>query len=240
MTSRLRGAIAVLIAVPLALAGCSSSTSGKGETTNTPAGSAASSAGFPSSSAAAPSSSAAGGETVTQAEANAALLTPADLGSGFVAAQFSPGSDPLPCTPNDPPLGQQFDSTLQAGTAMTTQSQDVGLSEELRVYADPDTAAQVFDAAKHGLDCKSGKLDLTGTAETVTFSDEQDVTADVGAESAVAVQATSAKYRIVLVGCKLGRLVVLFSFLGDKGADTSKLPSPIVIAQKGVAKIKNS
>jgi hypothetical protein len=239
MTSHLRGAIAVLIAVPLALAGCSSSTKGKGETTNTPGGSAASTAGFPSSTAATPSSSASG-EAVTQAEANAALLTPADLGTGFTAAQFSPSSDPLPCTPSDPPLEQQFDSTIQAGTAMTTQSNDVGLSEELRVYADPDTAAQVLDAAKKGLDCKSGKLNLTGTPETVTFEDEQDVTSDVGAESAVAVQATSAKYGIVLVGAKLGRLVVLFSFLSDKSADTSKLPNPITIAQKGITKIKNS
>jgi hypothetical protein len=240
MNSQLRGAVAVLVAVAFAVAGCSSSTSGKGRTTNTPAGSAASTAGFPSSSAAAPSSSATSGETVTQAEANAALLTPADVGTAFTAAQFSPSSDPLPCTPSDPPLEQQFDSTLQAGTAMATKTGDVGLSEEMRVYADPDTATQVLQAAVQGLDCKSGKLNLTGTPETVTFSAEQDVTSDVGADSATAVQATSAKYGIVLVGAKIGRLVVLFSFLSDKSADTSKLPSPITIAKTGITKIKNS
>ena len=237
MNSRLRGAIAVLTAVPLALAGCSSSTNGTGKTTSKPATSVAST---PSSSTPASSAPASGDPSVTQADAKAALLSPTDLGTGFTAAQFAPSSDPLPCTPNDPPLEQQFHSTVEAGTAMVTQAQDVGLSEELRVYADADTANQVLQAAAHGLDCKQGKLNVTGQPETVTFGKTQDVTSDVGAESAIAVQATSAQYGIVLVGCKLGRLLVLFSFLSDKSADTSKLPNPITIAAKGITKIKNS
>jgi hypothetical protein len=240
MNSRLRGCIAVLIAVALTLAGCSSSTSGTGRTTGTPATSATSGASTPASTPPASSAPASGDPSVTQADANAALLSPTDLGTGFTAAQFSPSSDPLPCTPNDPPLEQRFHSTVEAGTAMVTQAQDVGLSEELRVYADADTAKQVLQAAAHGLDCKQGTLNLTGTAETVTFGKTEDVTSDVGAESAIAVQATSSKYGIVLVGCKLGRLLVLFSFLSDKTADTSKLPNPITIAAKGITKIKNS
>jgi hypothetical protein len=242
MHSRLRGGIAVLIAVALTLTGCSSSTSGTGRTTGTLSTPGASTPAptTPAPTTPASSAPASGDPSVTQADANAALLSPTDLGTGFTAAQFSPSSDPLPCTPNDPPLEQRFHSTVEAGTAMVTQAQDVGLSEELRVYADADTAKRVLQAAAHGLDCKQGTLNLTGTPETVTFGKTQDVTSDVGAESAIAVQATSSKYGIVLVGCKLGRLLVLFSFLSDKTADTSKLPNPITIAAKGITKIKNS
>ena len=231
--------VAALLVVPVALAGCSSSSGGKGKTGSTSAAppAASSSAGFPAST---PPATSSGSETATQAELDASLLTPADVGPGFTKAQFSPSGDPLPCTPNDPPLEQQFSSTLTGGTALADNPKAVAMSEDLRLYADPDTAEKVLQAAAKGLNCKQGKLNLTGTPEDVTFSAEQDATADTHSDDAISVQATSAQYDIQLIGCKIGRLVVLFSFLGAKGADTSTLSNPITIAAKGIDKIKNS
>ena len=232
-----RGAIALLIVVPLAAAGCSSSSKGKGATTHTPAGASAVTS---AAAAGTPAASPSGSETITKAEASAALLTPAEVGTNFSSAQFRPSSDALPCTPNDPPLEQQVPATLGVGSAVIANSQQAAMSEDLRFYPDIATAQHVLTLASKGLDCAQGKLNITGTPETVTFGKQLDVSADVGADKALAVQATSAQYDIVLVGCQMGRVLVLFSFLRTKTSSTSALPNPITVAAKGVAKIKNS
>jgi hypothetical protein len=177
---------------------------------------------------------------VTPAEASAALLTPADVGKHFVKAQFQPGDDPLPCTPDDPPLEQQIPATLEVGTAVLTRAQGAAMGEDLRLYADPSTAQQLVALARAGLDCRHGQLRLTGAPETVTFGKVQDVTSAVNADEAIAVQATSARYGILLVAARLGRLVVLFNFLRTLSTPSAALPNPIGIVAKGVAKIRNS
>ena len=225
---------ALLAVVPLAVAGCSSSTGGSGNTSTPPPTTPAVS--LPPSSA--PASTPAGSETVTPAEAKAALLTVSDVGAGFSRAQFRASKDPLPCTPNDPPLEDQIPSTLEVGAAFIKNG--AALGEDLRFYSDADTADQVLTLSANGLNCPSGKLNFTGTPETVQFGKLQDVTSAVHADKAIAIQGTSAKYDIVLVGCRLGRLVVLFSFLRTPSTPTSSLPNPIAIVATAVQKIRNS
>lgn len=236
MGKRVRGLTALLMVVPVAVAGCSSSSNGKANGSSAPATTpAATTATTPSAPASSSSS-----EAITQAQATAALLTAADVGTTFTSAQFKPSTDALPCTPNDPPLEQQVPSTLQVGSAVIAKSNQAALSEDLRFYPDVATAQQVLSLAAKGLDCASGKLNITGTPETVTFGKQQDVTAAVGADQAVAVPAAAANYSIVLIGCRIGRALVLFSFLRTKTSSTSVLPNPITIAAKGVTKIKSS
>src|SRR5690348_4257645 len=107
MNSLTRALIALIVVAPVALAGCTSSKSGTGTTapptvSTTPTTPPAST----------PSSTPAASETVTPAEVRAALLTPAEVGPGFVRAQFQPSNDPLPCKPNDPPVDTQIPPTL--------------------------------------------------------------------------------------------------------------------------------
>jgi hypothetical protein len=236
-TPATRWLAALLVGFPLALAGCSSSTNGTGSALTTPPlTTPAQSSAPPASSAPAPTTSAP--ETVTEAEAKAALLTLKDVGSGFTAAQFQPSTDPLPCTPNDPPLEQQVPSTLEVGTAFLRNGAAFG--EDLRFYPDADTAEHVLAVAADGLDCTSGRLRLTGQPETVTFGSIQDVSSAVSADRAIAVQGQTAKLDAVLVACRLGRVAVLFSFLRAKSTPTSQLPNPISIVSTALQKIKNS
>jgi hypothetical protein len=114
------------------------------------------------------------------------------------------------------------------------------VSEDLRFYPDVATAQRVLALAIKGMDCAQGKLNISGTPDTFSFSTKQDVASDVGADQALAVQASSANYAIVLVGCRVGRLLVLFSFLRAKTTSTSALPNPLTVTVKGITKIKSS
>jgi hypothetical protein len=220
---------AVLVITPLVLAGCSSS--GGGNSTSPPASTPASSP---------PASTPAASETVTAAQAKATLLTVQDVGPGFTAAPFRPSHDPLPCKPNDPPLEEQFPSTLEVGAAFLRNGNGAALGEDLSYYADASTAHEVLTLAAAGLNCPSGKLNFTGKPVTVQFGNLQDVTSSVGADYAIAIQATAPTYDIVLIGCQVGREDVLFSFLRTKSTPTSSLPNPITIVQTAVQKIKNA
>jgi hypothetical protein len=184
----------------------------------------------------APPSTPAGG-TVTKAQAEAALLTQQDVGAGFTKAEFQASDDRLPCKPNDPPLEQQIPSDLEVGTAFIRTGAAFG--EDLRVYHDAATATQVLSLAAAGLNCPSGKLNLTGTPEVVNFGKIQDVTSAVGADKAVALEGRSARYDIALIGCQVGQVAVLFSFLRTKSTPTSQLPNPIAIVSTAVRKIRN-
>ena len=235
-TTTARRLIALVAVVPLALAGCSSSGGGTGgASTNavvtTPAASSP-----PASTA--PASTTKTSESVTADQAKAALLTLQDVGSGFTTAQFKPSTDPLPCAPNNPPLEQQIPSTLEVGTAFLRSGAAFG--EDLRFYPDTATAQHVLTVAANGLNCPSGNLTLTNKPEKVNFGAIQDVTSAVGADKAVAVEGHTASLDIALVGCQLGRVVVLFSFLRAKSVPTSKLPNPITLVSTAVQKIKNS
>jgi hypothetical protein len=175
---------------------------------------------------------------VTKAQADAMLLTLQDVGAGFSTAQFQPSQDPLPCAPNDPPLEQQIPSTLEVGTAFIRKGAAFG--EDLRFYPDAATATSVLTKAVNGLNCPSGKLNLTGTPETVNFGKIHDVTSAVGADKAAAVEGRTSRYDIALVGCQVGREAVLFSFLRTKSTPTSTLPNPITLVSTAVQKIRNS
>jgi hypothetical protein len=237
MSGRAARVAVVLIAVPIAAAGCTSSGS-KPKASSPVTTPAASSVTFASSSAPAPSAS--GSESITKTQARGALLTPAEFGTGFTHAPSVPSNESLPCTPNAAPLEQQIPSTLQVDTAAVSTDDQAGMKEDLRLYPDAATAKQVYQLATRGISCKRGKLNLTGKPETVTFTSAQDARSAVRADNAVVVEAKSANYDIALIGCRLGRALVLFSFLRTKDSDISKLPNPITVAAKGVAKIKRS
>jgi hypothetical protein len=222
-----RGLVALLVVAPVALAGCTSSKSGKPAPT-TPI----------STPVSAPVSTPAASETVTPAEVRAAMLTPADVGRGFTRARFQPSNDPLPCKPNDPPVETQFPSTLRVGTAIASTRVGAGLAEDVHLYADTPTAQQVMGVIEVGVNCPRGSLNLTGKPEPVRFGSLQNVTPAVGADEAYAVEARSARLDIVLVATRLDRAVILFSFVRTKSTPTSELPNPIQIVATAIAKIK--
>ena len=235
--------VAALLTAALAAAGCSSSGGGGGTTSSVPAPPTSSQPAASQPPVSAPQTTPGGPATITQATAQAALLTTSDVGSGFRKAQFRPSHDPLPCAPNDPPLEQQLPSNSEVGTAFIRNGAAFG--EDIRVYGDASTAGNVVARAAGGLNCPSGKLNLTGKPTTVEFtkvqgSRIQNVTSAVGADLAFAVQGSTSQYDIVLIGCQVGNAAVLFSFLRTQSTPTSTLPNPIAIVATAIQKLRNS
>jgi hypothetical protein len=226
MTDFTRGLTALAVAAALAVTGCSSSGTDS-STTTPPANTNAASSPAPSTSSA-----------VSSDDLAAKLLTLDDLGGGFDQAQFQASNQPLPCTPDEPPLGEQVPDTAHAGTAFTHRTVHAALAEDLRFYSDDATAERAFTAATKGLDCASGTFNLTGTPTTFQFSDIQDVTSDTHADRAIAVEASSADVDVVLVGCQVGNAVLLLNFLKAPDAQTDTLPSPVYLATLAVTKVR--
>jgi hypothetical protein len=232
---------ALLVAIPLTVGACSSS--GGGTATTPPAQPPTTTSAPASTPPASTSSAASGAGVITADKAQAALLTTQDVGAGFTKAQFQASNDPLPCAPNDPPLEQQFPSNSEYGTAFIRNGAAFG--EDLRIYPDAHTANEVVARAAVGLNCPSGKLNLTGKPTTVHFvaangGRVQNVTSNVGADFAIAVQGTTAQYSLVLIGCQVENAAVLFSFLRTKSTPTSSLPNPLGIVQTAIQKLRNA
>jgi len=230
MTRRRAAGISLVVSA-LLVAGCSSSTTGGGATSSSST----------SSSVPAPSSSSAA-ETITQAEAQAALLTPAEVGAKFAQAAYTPQDQQAPCGAGGPALEDAVPQTLRVGATIVSVTLKASFSEELFAYPDADHAAKALAFLEKGVTCKSGKLPLaSGGLLPVTIGAVQDVTAQLRpARKAVAVQVDSSITKIVLAAAQLGRLMVVFTFAAFKSTPDSALPNPIGLAAKAVTKVAKS
>lgn len=231
-----RPAVLALLAVG-AVAACSSTSSGHPTTApSSPTGSSASTGsvptGFPSSSSssAAPTS---GG--LTEAQAQAALLTATEVGGGFAQTQSSDSDDPLPCTPTDPPLSQQFPPAVKVQADFGGASGNALFSEEIETFADADTVAQVIAAGEQGLAC--GTATVGGAQVKIDGPTELTSQISVPVDKAEAWSLTSSALNASLVIAQIGPQLAVFSFGAAPSVDTTKLPDPPTLITTGLRKI---
>jgi hypothetical protein len=233
--------VSVLCAGALVLAGCSSSSNGKPSAGST---SRSSTSGFPSSSAPATTSSSA---DVTPDEVRSVLLTAADLSPTATSEPSKVTNNPLPCAAaGSQSLEQQVPSAARAGVDISDDTLQVGFSEEIRVFADSDTAGKALDVAEAGLNCKAGTLTADdGTRLPIALTAPTDIKSDLLSNSSISdvqitaaegYSATSSDLDILLVIVQIDRSLLLMDFIAPTGADQSKLPDPEVIVAKAIAK----
>jgi hypothetical protein len=166
---------------------------------------------------------------------DAGLITPAEVGKGFVKQPFTP-RDPsdhaakMPC--GQPSTAALFPNALRTGTDLV-QGQNAEFEESVTLYLDAATAGQAFEADVAGVTCDKG--DISGTP--VTISKPQDVTAEIGGSKAVAWSIEAGGSRGVLVAVNSGSVTIGFTFLAAPNADTSKLPNTLDVAKKATAKL---
>jgi hypothetical protein len=249
---RLIASASCMAAAVLVLAGCASVTSGTphgggGGSGSFPAPSSQSAgpsqsapsagpsaSGFPS----APGSSAAGGFTQTQAQA--ALLTPAQVGAGFVIAQAEADTDPLPCDPQgSAPLDVRVPPAAEA-KAEYDHGSDVALEEDVLGYADVATADRAYAAGMAGFSCTSGTLyNDDGTTSPVTISDQTDAGSALGVENATAWTIMTSQLEGGIVIAQFGARVVALTFVATSSADTGSLPDSETISKAAIAKVQS-
>lgn len=222
----------------VSLGACSSSKKKPDKPTTSAAGTPATSAAT-SASASATSSS---GGVPTEDQANAALLTAADLGTGFSAGTYTKTNTSPPCAAAGSPSFRQATSpAVDAGATFDHATPEASLDEVIFVYPDAATAQAAFDTGKTGFACKTGTVYYTdGTKGSVTITGPTDVSTDVGGDSAVAYQLANADVQSTQVVALVGQAIVTLSFGAASGADTTSLPNPVAVAKAAVAKIPAS
>lgn len=227
-------AVAALVA--LGSAACSSSTNGAPTVGPTSPGgvSAPSSAtqpsptGFPSS-----TSSAAGG--LTEAQAKAALLTASDIGGGFSQTPADTSDTPLPCTPNQPPLSQQFPPGVKVEAGFGGLGGKALVSEEIESYADAGTVGQVIAAGEQGLAC--GTATVSGTKITIGGPTDLSAHLTTPVDKAEGWALSSSAVNGSLIVAQLGQHLVVFSFSADPSVSSSELPDAQQIVNDGLANV---
>lgn len=231
---RIAAAAAALVA--LSLAACASSSNGT--PTSAPSSESQPSSSTPPSPTSFPTSPATSAATsggLTEAQAQAALLTAAEVGGGFAATTSDNTDNPLPCTPNDPPLSQQFPPAVKVQADLAGLAGNALFSEEIETYADSSTVAQVIAAGEQGLGCSTATV--SGTAVTIDGPTDLSSAAKVPVDKAEAWTLTSSALNASLIIVQMHSVLVVYSFGAVPGTDTSKLPDSEKILDGGLAKV---
>jgi hypothetical protein len=231
-------AAAVVAVAALVLSACSSTSNGTPTSAASPTGQVPSSAstptGFPPSSSTSSTAPSSGG--LTEAQAQAALLTAAEVGSGFVQTQTNDIDTPLPCKPDDPPLSHQFPPAAKVDVDFGGAGGKALFSEEIETFDDAGTIAQVIAAGEKGLGCKTATV--SGTK--IAIEGPTDLTSDISVpvDKAEAWVVTSTALHASLVIVAMNTQLVVFSFTGDPSVDDSQLPDPPTLITTGLRKVQ--
>lgn len=239
--------VAVAATAVLGIAGCSSSTGGGGRGTgaattppvSTPATSAPP-ASSPAVSASAPASSAAAsGGVLSQQAAQEALLVATDVGAGFTKATSDDSSDPLPCTPNDPPLTTQFPPSTKAQVDFGNAAGSALVSEEITSYADEATALKALAGGEKGFSCPSATLGTGSNKLAVTITGPTDLTSSVNVtvDKCEGWQFKSTTVNLAVIVGRVGQQLVALTFTASTSVDTNTLPDSQTITEAALKKV---
>jgi hypothetical protein len=174
---------------------------------------------------------------ITQAQVEAALLTPEEVAPGLVLGSWSNDDTPPPCDPTAEPADVQVPPAVESGVQINTADGNASMEEEIAIFATEEEASEAFGISSGGLDCSTATLD---DGSTVTIGPASDVTAEVNGASALGEstqwEISGDGYSGVLIATIAGRIVMANTFVVAEGADTSTLPTPIDIAAQAWAK----
>lgn len=157
------------------------------------------------------------------------LLTPADLGEGFVEQAYETSTEAGPCGSM---IDEENPFDAIVGTVLVEEELGLALQHELRTYADEDTAGATFAAAQEALSCGAE------TAQPgLVLGEVTDVSADVGADAfVVAVTAEEDGIEGGLVTVQVGNVLSVYQFQGP--IDVEGGPDPLTVVTANVAAIQ--
>jgi hypothetical protein len=202
-----------------------------------PAASACSSGGGGGSPASPPPTSGA----VNLSQANAMLLTGAEVGAGFTAKADTAPETPLPCqAAGTLPLRQQVPPATYAARLLVDSTGNSAIKESLYSYRDPQRAARLMQLAVDGLSCRTGKLYSTtdpSASAPITISGSQDVTSELSVDGARTWTFAAQGLKGQLVVVRKGGLIITLTFETTTTTAATSLPDADAITKRAVAKV---
>ena len=182
---------------------------------------------------------------ITRAQAGAALLTVAQLPAKFTDTGWAPavGSFALPsCAKSrtDRSVDERFPPTVLVGRSSKDTTGVAAYAEEIRAYADVQTATSAYDAMRTGETCTNGTIFRTdGTTLAMVKAPPHDLTAALAVDQATEFAAhVPGHFDEQLVITRIGHLVVRFDLLTSLGANVTFLGDPLAVAKSGLAKVE--
>lgn len=168
------------------------------------------------------------------AAAAAALLTPGEIGPGFVDAGYEPGvqADVTPC--GTPGADTVVAPSITVGVQATQSSPAATVTEEIRIYVDAQEADTAYTAGVAGLSCPGTDDD---SSSAVSFTGLGDLTDELGGRETLGWTFTSEGAQGLVVASRLDAVVVFLQFVIPTGTDPAALPDPLDVAGAAVAKV---
>ena len=157
------------------------------------------------------------------------LVTPEDVGEGFVEAEYETSTEPGPCGTS---IDDEYPSDDVAGTVLAEEELQLFLQHEVRSYADDGTAAETFAASQDALSCEADT-----TEPGLTLSAPADVSDAVGTD-AYAIEVTSEEDGTegAIVVAHVANVLSVFQFVGPAGGEEG--PDPVAIVAANVEAIQ--
>jgi hypothetical protein len=158
------------------------------------------------------------------------LLTPAEIGPGFTAAD-EPRPDPAtPAVCGGPGVVARFPYAVRVGAAA---EQGPGLVQEtVSVYGDDATAGQAYQATLDGMDCGQGSVG----GRSVAIAPAEDLAADLPYDQATGWRVGGAGVDLVMIAVRDGSVIMNFTVLAPEDG-LAALPDPLGVAQNGTRKL---
>lgn len=222
------------------LAACSSSTGGKGHSTDNPSSTGGATVSAPTTAQTPIATDTAGGSD-DSASATAALLAASDITGGtFTESPYVADQSPPPCEANGQPLDKRVPPKVTVGRDLDQETPAAFIEEQYKIYADEATAERALAEAKAGLACTSGtSYNDDGTTDTITITGPEDATSALGSDVTEAYS-WSVKNTTVTgaaVAIRIKDRLVLLTFAAAADTDTSSLPDATTVAKTAVAKV---
>lgn len=153
------------------------------------------------------------------------LLTPEDVGEGFVEQPYEASSEPGPCGID---IDAENPSDSVVGTVLVEEELELGLQHELRTYADEAAAGATFAAAQDALSC-GAETETPG----IVLGEVTDVTAEVGGDSfLVTLTAEEEGIEGGIVVAQVGSVLSVYQFQGP--GEVEEGPDPLAIVTANV------
>jgi hypothetical protein len=240
-----KGKLSILLGLAAALvAACGSDKAPSGG--STPSASAGSTSATASASASATASSSAAGGQPAADRVNAlkgALLTAAEVGTGFKQSPGQDEAEPGPCEKE--PMQTRFPDNKQLGASFSKGDDNTGsfatVDEIVVVFPTPERAKAAYEWNKGELNCGRGTVDEGGSKLAFTVGKPIDVTPTVGGEQAILWNITfdaNKTVQLSFLAVRFADTVVDFGFTAGPSATGLRKVADIVKA--GVDKLQKA
>jgi hypothetical protein len=165
------------------------------------------------------------------------LLTASDVGSEFTDETFTPSTQTTDLCGN-PNARSVVPSTKDVGSAASEASRNLYFEQEVAFHKNAADNRKAFDVGLNSLrSCTEGTLSDSGSTQSFTISNPEDVSSDVGVSQAVQAEVQAGDVTVITVGVRLDNCIVLFTYQFPTSDGESARPDATGIAKDGIDRL---